>query len=196
MPSTGPIIHKNSSPTPSPVALFLARWPICDIFFRGPLRRICPAVPLYALDYDSENSSTPFASRRPKERTLGKIGAAARAMKTLGMSRLQLVPPNGFLFAEATARAAGADHVLHLHNAAIRNNFQSAITPLRIGGWHHGAVGLSAGGRTNVPQASSRGAPGPVPWWFSAVKARAAAVARWSGVTRWRLFPPIFPVCR
>ncbi|MGH8583712.1 MAG: RNA methyltransferase [Gammaproteobacteria bacterium] len=43
----------------------------------------------------------------------GNIGAAARAMKTMGLSRLCLVNPQRFPCAEATARAAGADDILH-----------------------------------------------------------------------------------
>ncbi len=43
----------------------------------------------------------------------GNIGAAARAMKTMGLSRLYLVSPKDFPSAEATARASGADDLLH-----------------------------------------------------------------------------------
>lgn len=43
----------------------------------------------------------------------GNIGAAARAMKCMGLSSLYLVqPPFGFPGADATARAAGADDLL------------------------------------------------------------------------------------
>ena len=42
----------------------------------------------------------------------GNIGAAARAMKTMGLADLALVAPKGFPSEEATARAAGADDVL------------------------------------------------------------------------------------
>ncbi len=42
----------------------------------------------------------------------GNIGAAARAMKTMGLRRLYLVNPAQFPSAEATARASGADDVL------------------------------------------------------------------------------------
>ncbi len=42
----------------------------------------------------------------------GNIGAAARAMKNMGFSRLSLVRPRRFPCAEAGARAAGADDVL------------------------------------------------------------------------------------
>ena len=42
----------------------------------------------------------------------GNIGAAARAMKTMGLRELVLVSPRGFPCADATARAAGADDIL------------------------------------------------------------------------------------
>lgn len=42
----------------------------------------------------------------------GNIGAAARAMHTMGLSRLCLVNPARFPCAEATARASGADELL------------------------------------------------------------------------------------
>lgn len=42
----------------------------------------------------------------------GNIGAAARAMKTMGLSQLVLVNPRDFPSAEATARASGADDLL------------------------------------------------------------------------------------
>ncbi|HEX9877345.1 MAG TPA: RNA methyltransferase [Gammaproteobacteria bacterium] len=42
----------------------------------------------------------------------GNIGAAARAMKTMGLKDLVLVAPKSFPSAEATARASGADDIL------------------------------------------------------------------------------------
>ena len=42
----------------------------------------------------------------------GNIGAAARAMKTMGLRQLALVRPRAFPSAEATARASGADDLL------------------------------------------------------------------------------------
>jgi TrmH family RNA methyltransferase len=42
----------------------------------------------------------------------GNIGAAARAMKTMGLSRLCLVAPLSYPHSEATALASGADDVL------------------------------------------------------------------------------------
>jgi tRNA (cytidine32/uridine32-2'-O)-methyltransferase len=46
----------------------------------------------------------------------GNIGAAARAMKTMGLSRLVLVNPLAFPHEEATALASGADDVLEAAN--------------------------------------------------------------------------------
>jgi TrmH family RNA methyltransferase len=43
----------------------------------------------------------------------GNIGAAARAMKTMGLERLVLVRPAGYPSAEATARASRADDILY-----------------------------------------------------------------------------------
>ncbi|HHJ17720.1 MAG TPA: RNA methyltransferase [Gammaproteobacteria bacterium] len=42
----------------------------------------------------------------------GNIGAAARAMKNMGLGHLRLVDPQQYPSAEATARASGADDVL------------------------------------------------------------------------------------
>lgn len=42
----------------------------------------------------------------------GNIGAAARAMKNMGLNNLRLVEPQQYPSAEATARASGADDVL------------------------------------------------------------------------------------
>ncbi|RMD71732.1 MAG: RNA methyltransferase [Gammaproteobacteria bacterium] len=55
----------------------------------------------------------------------GNIGAAARAMKTMGLSRLYLVHPRHFPSAEATARASGADDVLA--RAVVCQSLEEAI---------------------------------------------------------------------
>ena len=55
----------------------------------------------------------------------GNIGAAARAIRTMGYSRLGLVAPHAFPHAEASALAAGADDVLA--NARVTKDFPSAI---------------------------------------------------------------------
>ena len=55
----------------------------------------------------------------------GNIGAAARAMANMGLSDLRLVEPAGFPGLEATARAAGASHVLE--TAQICRTLDEAI---------------------------------------------------------------------
>lgn len=55
----------------------------------------------------------------------GNIGAAARAMKAMGLSQLVLVSPQKFPNEEATFRAAGADDLLA--NAVIVNNLADAL---------------------------------------------------------------------
>jgi tRNA (cytidine32/uridine32-2'-O)-methyltransferase len=55
----------------------------------------------------------------------GNIGAAARAMANMGLSDLRLIEPAGFPGTEATARAAGATHVLE--NAQICRTVDEAI---------------------------------------------------------------------
>jgi tRNA C32,U32 (ribose-2'-O)-methylase TrmJ len=50
----------------------------------------------------------------------GNIGAAARAMKNMGLKELHLVRPRYFPNSEATARASGAEDVLeaaHVHES-------------------------------------------------------------------------------
>lgn len=60
----------------------------------------------------------------------GNIGAAARAMKTMGLSRLALVAPAGFPSAEATARASGADDLLAA--ATVHADLAAAIADCRL----------------------------------------------------------------
>ncbi|HVV97336.1 MAG TPA: TrmJ/YjtD family RNA methyltransferase, partial [Rhodanobacteraceae bacterium] len=55
----------------------------------------------------------------------GNIGAAARAIRTMGMRRLSLVAPHAFPHAEASALAAGADDVLA--EAVIATDLSDAI---------------------------------------------------------------------
>ncbi len=55
----------------------------------------------------------------------GNIGAAARAMKTMGFSNLHLVTPKIYPSAEATARASGADDVLA--RAVVHETLDSAL---------------------------------------------------------------------
>ena len=55
----------------------------------------------------------------------GNIGAAARAMKTMGLSNLHLVAPKIYPSAEATARASGADDVLA--KAVVHESLDDAL---------------------------------------------------------------------
>lgn len=55
----------------------------------------------------------------------GNIGAAARAMKTMGLSQLVLVNPVSFPHQAATSRAAGADDVLQ--HAQVVNSLAEAL---------------------------------------------------------------------
>ncbi len=55
----------------------------------------------------------------------GNIGAAARAMKTMGLSRLFLVNPKSFPHNEAIARAAGAEDILV--NARVCSSLNEAL---------------------------------------------------------------------
>jgi TrmH family RNA methyltransferase len=55
----------------------------------------------------------------------GNIGAAARAMKTMGLDRLCLVAPERYPAAEATVMAAGADDVLA--HAKVYADVRSAV---------------------------------------------------------------------
>jgi len=55
----------------------------------------------------------------------GNIGAAARAMKTMGYNNLYLVKPKIYPNAEATARAAGADDILS--KAVVCDSLEQAL---------------------------------------------------------------------
>src|SRR5688572_11971336 len=60
----------------------------------------------------------------------GNIGAAARAMKNMGLRNLALVRPREFPSEEATARASGADDVLE--GAAVVQTLEEAIADYAI----------------------------------------------------------------
>jgi TrmH family RNA methyltransferase len=69
----------------------------------------------------------------------GNIGAAARAMKNMGLTELHLVRPENFPHSEALARASGADDILA--NARVHSRFEDAIADCGL------VVGTSARGR-------------------------------------------------
>jgi TrmH family RNA methyltransferase len=60
----------------------------------------------------------------------GNIGATARAMKNMGLSRLCLVRPRHYPSAEATARASGADDILQ--RAEVYNSLDEALEGCRL----------------------------------------------------------------
>ena len=60
----------------------------------------------------------------------GNIGSAARAMKTMGLSRLALVAPERYPHPEAAALAAGADDVLAA--ATVHDELAAAIADCQL----------------------------------------------------------------
>ena len=60
----------------------------------------------------------------------GNIGAAARAMKTMGITDLALVKPEDFPSAQATSRASGADDLLF--NADVCQTVDQAIKDSKL----------------------------------------------------------------
>ena len=60
----------------------------------------------------------------------GNIGAAARAIRTMGFDRLSLVAPHAFPHLEASALAAGADDVLE--RAQVTVDLPAAIADCRL----------------------------------------------------------------
>lgn len=60
----------------------------------------------------------------------GNIGAAARAMKNMGLSQLVLVTPKHLPNGESIARASGADDILQ--NAIIADDFHQALAEYEL----------------------------------------------------------------
>jgi tRNA/rRNA methyltransferase len=83
----------------------------------------------------------------------GNIGAAARAMKTMGLAELALVAPRAFPHAEATALAAGATDVLEA--ARVYPSLEAAVADCIV------AAGFSARRRelSHPPQTLREAAP-------------------------------------
>jgi tRNA/rRNA methyltransferase len=74
----------------------------------------------------------------------GNIGAAARALKTMGLARLELVRPRAFPHADADARASGAIDLLH--SARCHDTFDAALAGTTL------VCGLSARRRDLTPE--------------------------------------------
>lgn len=74
----------------------------------------------------------------------GNIGAAARAMKTMGVTQMALVKPKEFPNAEAISRASGADDLLM--NAKVCDTMEQAISDSKL------VIGTTARKRhVNIP---------------------------------------------
>lgn len=81
----------------------------------------------------------------------GNIGAAARAMKVMGLRRLHLVTPRTFPHADATALASGADDLLQ--HAEVHDSLEAALTDCSL------VLGTSARLRSlPMPQLDARAA--------------------------------------
>jgi tRNA (cytidine32/uridine32-2'-O)-methyltransferase len=79
----------------------------------------------------------------------GNIGSAARAMRTMGFSRMELVSPHRFPDREASALAAGADDVLD--GAGVHQELVEGLAGSNL------AFGLSARRRgVNLPELTPR----------------------------------------
>jgi tRNA (cytidine32/uridine32-2'-O)-methyltransferase len=79
----------------------------------------------------------------------GNIGSAARAIRTMGFARLELVTPHRFPDPEASALAAGADEVLA--KAGVHADLVDSLAGSSL------ALGLSARRRgVNLPEISPR----------------------------------------
>lgn len=79
----------------------------------------------------------------------GNIGSAARAIRTMGFTRLELVAPHRFPALEANALAAGADDVLQ--RAGVHADLVDGLAGSSL------ALGLSARRRgVNLPELSPR----------------------------------------
>lgn len=85
----------------------------------------------------------------------GNIGAAARAMKNMGLERLCLVDPGSFPHADASARASGADDLLAA--ATVCGKLEDALAGCHL------IFGASARLRSiSWPQADPRQAAGQI----------------------------------
>jgi tRNA (cytidine32/uridine32-2'-O)-methyltransferase len=83
----------------------------------------------------------------------GNIGSAARAMRTMGFARMELVSPHRFPDREASAMAAGADDVLE--GAGVHAGLVDALAGASF------SLGLSARRRgVNLPELTPREAAG------------------------------------
>ena len=105
------------------------------------------------MNQSSASHSPPLARINPLDRISivlshtshpGNIGAAARAMKTMGLSRLTLINPKCFPDSEAVTRAVGADDILQ--RATVCQSLDAALADTVF------AVAISARQRSLGPE--------------------------------------------
>lgn len=98
----------------------------------------------------------------------GNIGAAARAMKTMGLSRLFLVNPRRFPDAAADAMASGATGVLEnaVVCASLEQSLQGTVLVAGLTARHRDLSHAMLGLRQAAPQILQRAGEGPVALLF------------------------------
>ena len=79
--------------------------------------------------FQAETSSAPISIVLVRTSHPGNIGAAARAMQTMGLTQLRLVAPERFPHPDAIAMAAGADGVME--HARLFETLQDAVADCR-----------------------------------------------------------------
>lgn len=94
----------------------------------------------------------------------GNIGAAARAMKTMGLSRLTLVSPKSFPDHEAVTRAVGADDVLERANvcASLDEALAGTVFAVAVSARHRSIGPEPKQARAAAPEIIAAAADGEV----------------------------------
>jgi tRNA (cytidine32/uridine32-2'-O)-methyltransferase len=101
-----------------------------NALFLTPSRRLLLHMPMLA------DATVPFRFVLVRTAHPGNIGSAARAIRTMGFTRMELVAPTHFPDPQATAMAAGADAVLH--SAGVHADMIAGLAGCSM------AIGLSA----------------------------------------------------
>jgi len=94
----------------------------------------------------------------------GNIGAAARALKTMGLAQLVLVAPRSFPHPEASARASGAVDVLEGARvcATLDDALAGCVLAIGLSARHRELVGQVWSARVAATQAMAQVPAGPV----------------------------------
>lgn len=94
----------------------------------------------------------------------GNIGAAARAMKTMGLSRLALINPKCFPDPEAVARAVGADDILAAATvcASLDEALAGTVFAVAVSARHRNLGPPAMAARSGAPEVLAATAGGEV----------------------------------